>query len=103
MALMKGLWKIVSGTEVVPDEGEAERHAKFAARRDRALAIIGLSVEPTLLYLLGDPDDPVAVWKKLCDHFQKENLGQQTGVKEEALFLEAKGGGLGSRKYQEHD
>ena len=72
MALMKGLWKIVSGTEVVPDEGEAERHAKFAARRDRALAIIGLSVEPTLLYLLGDPDDPVAVWKKLCDHFQKK-------------------------------
>ena len=28
----------VSGREVVPVEGEAERGAKFAARRDRALA-----------------------------------------------------------------
>ena len=104
MALMKeGLWRIVSGTEDVPEEGEVEKRAKFAARRDRALAIIVLSVEPTLLYLLGDPDDPVAVWKKLCDHFQKKTWSNQTGVKEEALFLEAKGGGLGSRTYQEND
>ena len=33
---------------------------------------IVLSVEPTLLYLLGDHDDPVAAWKKLCDHFQRK-------------------------------
>ena len=30
-------------------------------------------------------------------------MGQQTGVKEEALFLEAKGGGLSSGTYQEND
>ena len=42
------------------------------ARRDRALAMMVLSVDPTLLYLLGDPEDPVTVWKKLSDQFQKK-------------------------------
>ena len=69
MVLMKeGLWTIVNGTEKAPEEREAEKLAKFAARRDRVLALV-LSVEPALLYLLGDPDDPVTVWKKLSDQF----------------------------------
>ena len=69
MVLTKaGLWSIVSGTEMAPEsEAGAEVHAKFAACCDSALAHIVLSVNPTLLYLLGDPDDPVAVWKKLSD------------------------------------
>ena len=71
MALLKdGSWSIVSGTEVFP--AEVEQRAKFLARRGRALAIIVLSVEPSLLYLLGEPDDPVVVWKKLLDQFQKK-------------------------------
>lgn len=53
---------IVNGTETAPPEREA---AKFVTRRDCALALIVLSVEPSLLYLLGDPEDPVTVWKKL--------------------------------------
>ena len=74
MALMKdGLWGIVNGTESAPNrEADAERHAKFVSRRDRALALIVLSVEPSLLYLIGDPEDPVEVWKKLLDTFQKK-------------------------------
>ena len=62
MVLMReGLWSIVSGTEQAPTNDEAENVAKFAACRDRALALIVLSIEPSLLYLLGDPDDPVVV------------------------------------------
>ena len=46
MALMKeNLWSIVSGTEVAPAATEAEKLAKFEARRDRALATIVLSVD----------------------------------------------------------
>ena len=67
MVMMKaGLWSIVSGTEMVPEsEADAEVHAKFAARRDSELAHSVLSVDPTLLYLLGDPDDPVAVYLRI--------------------------------------
>ena len=62
MALMKdGLWNIVNGTENAPSASDADRRAKFATRRDRALAIIVLSVEPSLLYLVGNPEDPIVV------------------------------------------
>ena len=64
-----GLWSIVNGTEAIPDEGDADARAKFVTRRDRALALIVLSVEPSLIYLL---EDPVVVWKKLSDQFQKK-------------------------------
>ena len=70
MALMKdGLWNIVKGTKTPPPTTETEKYQKYVARKDRALAIIVLSVDPSLLYLIGDPDNPIAVWKKLEDQF----------------------------------
>ena len=74
MALVKdGLWGIVNESERPPDETtQADKYAKFVARRDRALAIIVLAVDPSLLYLLGDPDNPVTVRKKLENQFQKK-------------------------------
>ena len=72
MALMKeGLWRIVTGQETAPTGSETER-AKFGARRDRALGTVVLSVDTSLLYLVGDPEDPVVVWKKLADQFEKK-------------------------------
>ena len=63
MALIKeGLWSIVDGTETAPPENDADKYRKFAGRRNCALALIVLSIEPSLLYLIGDPDSPVTVW-----------------------------------------
>ena len=48
IALMReGLWIIEDGTEVVPGVDGGERYAKFAGRRDHALANLILSVQPT--------------------------------------------------------
>ena len=72
MALVRdGLWNIVSGTETAPtDPGDAR--TKFLTRRDRALAIVVLSIDPSLLYLIGaDPEDPVEVWGILQRQFQR--------------------------------
>ena len=72
MALVRdGLWGIVSGTETEPTEG-GDHHSNFFARQDRTLATIVLVVELSLLYLIGDPEDPVAVWQKLQNQFQKK-------------------------------
>ena len=80
MALTKdGLWGIVSGTEAAPAEADADKYRKFVARRDRALVIIVLSVDPSLLYLLGEPENPGTVWKKLANQFQKKALSKKTG------------------------
>ena len=73
------LWGIVSGTENAPKEAD-EGYAKFAARRDRALAAVVLSIEPSLLYLIRDPQDPVKVWKKLQDQFQKSTLANKLSL-----------------------
>ena len=73
MALMKdSLWNLVNGTAVVPSQTEAEKYAKYVARKHRALAIVVLSIEPSLLYLLEDPQDPVVVWNKLAARLQKK-------------------------------
>ena len=74
-------------TENAPPDGEAGRRAKFGVRRDRALAIVVLSVEPTLLYLLGDPEDPVVVWKKLLDHFQKKTWANKLELRRRLYSL----------------
>ena len=65
----------VDGTEVAPGRTAGEKERKrYASRKDKALATIVLSVDPSLLYLVGaDPEDPVVVWNKLKEQFQKKS------------------------------
>ena len=86
-----GLWGIVSGTETAPAEG-GDRRSKFLARRDRALATIVLAVEPSLLHLIGDPQDPVAVWKKLQNQFQKKTWANKLALRRRLHSLQLKDG-----------
>ena len=93
MALVKdGLWSIVSGTETAPASTEAKRFARFVSRRDKALAIIVLSVDPSLLYLLGDPEDRVVGWKKLSDQFQKKTWANKLSLRRRLNNLRLKDG-----------
>ena len=79
MSLMKkALWNIVDGTEAAPGS-ENDRYTKFLARKNRALAIIALSLERSLLYLIGDPEDPTTVWEK--------NVGQQAGTEAKSFLF----------------
>ena len=93
MALMKdGLWSIVSGSERAPAAAEADKYAKFVARWDRALPIIVLSVEPSLLYLIGDPEDPIIVWQKLADQFQKKTWANKLELRRKLYSLHLRDG-----------
>ncbi len=66
MALVKdSLWDIVTGTETLAEGASADARKKFVARSDRALAIIVLAVDPSLLYLLGEPENPGSGWTRL--------------------------------------
>ena len=61
-----GLWNIVNKTEIVPNSRtEVILLTKYLSRKYCVLAMIVLSVEPSLLYLIGDLDDPVVVRKKI--------------------------------------
>ncbi len=93
MALIReGLWGIVTGTETAPEEAEADRRSKFLARRDRALATIVLAVDPSLLYLIGDPEDPVVVWTKLQNQFQKKTWANKLALRRRLHSMQLKDG-----------
>lgn len=40
-----------------------------------------LSLDPSLLYLLGEPEDPGTVWKKLADQFQKKTWSNKLALR----------------------
>ena len=99
MALMKeSLWGIVQGTEANPGADHAERLAKFNYRWEKALAIIILAIDPSLLFLIGDPVSPVAMWKKLADQFQKKKWANKLHLRKRLYSLRIKEGG----SVQEH-
>ena len=92
MALMKkGLWRIVTGEETAPT-GSAGEQSKFAARKDQALATIVLSIDTSLLYLIPDPQDPVVVWGKLANQFEKKTWATRLDLRRKLHSLQLKDG-----------
>ena len=87
-----GLWNIVNGTETAPSASDTDRRAKFVTRRDRALATVVLSVEPSLLYLIGDPEDPMTVWQKLENQFEKKTWANKLDLRRRLHSLLLKDG-----------
>lgn len=86
MALMKeGLWGLINGSEAEPDTRELR--VPYSARKDKALAIIVLAVEPNLLYLLGNPVDPKAVWEKLASQFQRRSWANKLELKRKLFSM----------------
>ena len=88
MALMReGLWSIVNKEEVIPELDNARRREteearrKFKIRFEKALTTIVLAVSPSLLYLLGEPEDPVKVWDTLENQFQKKSWANKLILK----------------------
>ena len=93
MALVcDGLWNIVAGTEKEPDGAEAAQ-LKFRGRRDRVLATVVLSIDPSLLYLIGaDPKDPVAVWGMLQSQFQRKTWANKLSLRRRLHSLHLRDG-----------
>ena len=85
--------KVVNETEQAPEpDAPADRQVKFASRQDSALATIVLTVEPSMLYLLGNPEDPIMVWKKLRDQFQKKTWVNRLALRRKLYTLQLKDG-----------
>ena len=99
MTLIKqGSWQIVSGEEVASDHSSSEEGIRtFKDRRDHALATIVLSIHPSLLHLLGEPEDPQVVWNILCEQFDQKCWGQRVEVRRKLYGVKWSGEGV-----QEH-
>ncbi|XP_067949829.1 uncharacterized protein [Watersipora subatra] len=72
--LVKVLYDIVDGAAKAP-EGSADQALKFdfKSRYRKAFSVIALSVSTELLYLITDTEAPDVAWKRLQNHFEREN------------------------------
>ena len=55
--------------------------------------MIVLSVDPKLLYLLRDPNDPQVVWNKLSNPFQKKTWCNKLQLRRRLFSLRLREGG----------
>ena len=83
-------WNIVIGKETAPANGTRREVEKFEEKRDRALAMVVLSVKPSLLYLIGDPQDPAEVWIKLAEQFQRKTWANKLSLRRKLYTLKLK-------------
>ena len=95
MAQVKdGLWGVVDNTDPAPSVSDSEdKKAKYKSKKDKALATIVLSIEPALLYIIDEPNDPVVVWQKLADQFQKKTWANKLVLRRKLQSLKLKDGG----------
>ena len=72
MALMReGLWQIDTGEE--------------------ALATIILAVDLSLLYLIGKPENPIVIWKKLANQYVKKGWATRLDLHLNFTHIETEG------------
>ena len=45
-----------------------------------------------MLYILGEPEDPIVVWKKLSDQFQKKTWANKLELRRKLHYLRLKEG-----------
>ena len=92
MAVIKeGYWNIVNKTEMAPTNAEARK--KFMTRRGKALALIGLILDPSLFYLIGDKDDRCKVWERLQGQYQHKTWANKMQIRKKLITLKLKEGG----------
>ncbi|KAF2350754.1 hypothetical protein FHG87_018492 [Trinorchestia longiramus] len=91
--LILGATKYTAAEASLGDLGlnEAARR-KFESRRDLALALIVLGVDQSQLYLLGDPTDPVEVWRKPQNTFQKKSWANKFRLKKKLFNMKMENG-----------
>ena len=93
MALMRdSLWSIIAKQETAPVDITSREYATFMTRYNKALATIVLTLDPNLLYILGEPDDPVFVWEKLAEQFQKKSWVNKLILRRKLYSLQLKEG-----------
>jgi len=49
--------------------------------------MVVLAADPSLLYLIGNPADPVVVWQKLAGQFQKKTWANQLCLKKRLFTM----------------
>ena len=94
LLIRDNLFPLVEGTESEPATDSLASGMVYHSRRNKALTTIILSIDPSLLYIVGsDPSDPAEVWQKLRDTFQKKTWANKLRLKRRLYGMKSTPGG----------
>ncbi|MCP4118071.1 MAG: hypothetical protein GY737_22250 [Desulfobacteraceae bacterium] len=96
-----GLWRIVAGEEQRPAE-DGQAAAAWDVKDDRARAVLGLSVDKSLLYLITSKETAADTYRALKDHFEKTNATNVYYLLAQLNKLELKEGGNVEKHLKTH-
>ena len=68
--------------------GGGEEADRTPAKRDEAFAVIITNIDPSVLYIVGDTEDPAVCWERLKQHFDRRTLSSKLFLKKK--FFRAK-------------
>ena len=89
--LKDGIQGIVNSTELSHDEC-ADSASKVPFTERSSSSDCGVAIEPSLLYMIGDIQDPVVVRRKLASQFQKKTWTNNLELRRKLLSLRLKDG-----------
>ena len=90
----KNVWKIVAGEETLANGASEELREAFETRKNKAFYTIVLSIHPSLLWIISpDEEDPVVVWKKLKDMYQKDTFANKRELRKKLCTARLAEGG----------
>ena len=74
LLLVKDLWGLIDGSEVLRDDASAQQRADFTKRTQKAFSTIVMSISSSQLYLITLCEDPARAWVTLRNHFEHDTL-----------------------------
>ena len=74
LLLVKDLWGLIDGTEVLQDDASAQQQADFNKRSQKAFSTMVMSISSSQLYLITLYEEPRRAWMALTNHFERDTL-----------------------------
>jgi len=90
--LARGLWGLVEGTEELQKEATAQQIADFNKRSQKAFSTMVMVISSSQLYLVTLCDGPIAAWRALRNHFERDTLLNRLQLKKQYFRMEMKEG-----------
>ena len=91
--IKEDLYGFITGCEKTPKTDDSSATHNFEKRRDKCLAVIVLSIDPKLLYIVGDPTDPLVVWNQLQNTFQRKTWSNKLRLRRQLYSMKLNEGG----------
>ena len=70
-------WKLVTGEEKLKDDPSAVEKQAFEDRQQDALTTIIVAVNPSVVSVIGDIEDPKQAWDSLVDYYEKNTVVEE--------------------------